>query len=324
MTNERVAQRGALSSALVRARRTPLWLREVAFVGVVYVGYELSRGVTKSTFSIATRNGRDILGWERAANLDPEQILTKALISVTPLAVAAAYFYSTMHYVITPLVLVWIYRSHKSAYRPARTALAISTLIGLVGYYLLPTAPPRLLAKAGIPDALFHVRNWGWWGGEGSVPRGLGSLTNQFAAMPSMHVGWALWCGYLIYRHARRGWVRALGVFYPFVTTFVVLATGNHYLLDALAGAVVMGLGAVCTGAVSRVGAALHMHAGRNERTVRSNDVRTPAPLLHRVLDDEQNEVRAAEGRHSADDRDAVRPAVDRNAHAAACPTGSR
>lgn len=155
-----------MAGALARLRRTPAWLREFAFVAVVYVGYEFSRGVTKSTFTIATRNGWDILGWERAVNLDPEQILTKALISFTPLAVAAAYFYSTMHYVITPIVLIWVYRSHKAGYRTARTALAISTLIGLVGFYLLPTAPPRLLAQAGIPDALFHVRHWGWWGGE--------------------------------------------------------------------------------------------------------------------------------------------------------------
>ncbi|MDQ2797660.1 MAG: phosphatase PAP2 family protein [Actinomycetota bacterium] len=244
------AQRSGV--ALPRVRRAPKWLREVALIAVIYVGYELSRGVTKSTFAIAKGNGWDILNWERAWHLDPEQLLTHGLISVTPLAVVAAYFYSTMHYVITPVVLIWMYRRHQAEYRPARTALAISTVIGLLGFYALPTAPPRLLRQAGIPDTLFHVRHWGWWGGEGSVPRGLGSLTNQFAAMPSMHVGWALWCGVLLWRYAAHRWARWAGVAYPVFTTVIVLATGNHYLLDAVAGALVVAMGALITVAFTR------------------------------------------------------------------------
>lgn len=224
--------------------RVPRWLREVVLVGAIYGAYELSRGLQHGAVHIATRNGRDILHWEQSIDLAPEKLLTHALISVTPLAVVAAYFYSTMHYVITPVVLVWMYRCHARQYRTARTALAFSTLLGLIVFYLLPTAPPRLLAHAGIPDALFDVRHWGWWGGEGSVPRGLGGLTNQFAAMPSLHVGWALWCGFLLCRYSSRMLVRVLGVLYPLVTTFVVLATGNHYLLDAVAGAAVMAVGA--------------------------------------------------------------------------------
>ena len=224
--------------------RVPRWLREVVLVGVIYGAYELSRGLRNGAVHTATRNGRDILHWERSVDLSPEKLFTHALISVTPLCVAAAYFYSTMHYIITPVVLVWMYRCHAKQYRAARTALAFGTVLGLVVFYLVPTAPPRLLPGAGIPDALFDVRNWGWWGGDGSVPRGLGGLTNQFAAMPSLHVGWALWCGFLLARYATRWWVRALGVLYPVVTTFVVLSTGNHYLLDAVAGAGVMALGA--------------------------------------------------------------------------------
>jgi hypothetical protein len=221
----------------------PRWIREIALIAVIYLVYELCRGLQSGGFAVARRNGWDILHWERAVDLDPEHLLTHALISVTPLAVAAAYFYATMHYVITPVVLVWMYRCHALQYRTARTSLAISTLIGLVIFYFVPTAPPRLLRGAGVPDALFDVRNWGWWGGDGSVPRGLGSVTNQVAAMPSLHVGWALWCGFLIYRYASRTWVRALGVAYPLVTALVVLSTGNHYLFDALAGALVMVIG---------------------------------------------------------------------------------
>ena len=251
--------------------RVPRWLREVVLVGTIYGAYELSRGVQDGAVSIATRNGRDILHWEQSLDIAPEKLFTHALVSVTPLAVAAAYFYSTMHYVITPVVLVWMYRCHARQYRTARTALAFSTILGLIVFYLVPTAPPRLLANAGIPDALFDVRNWGWWGGDGSVPRGLGGLTNQFAAMPSLHVGWSLWCGFLLARYASRRWVKVLGVLYPLVTTFVVLATGNHYLLDAIAGSAVMVVGA---------GLALAARAGVGRaRTVLADRRDVPVPV---------------------------------------------
>ena len=227
-----------------RPRWLPRWVREALFVGAIYVAYEACRGFQQGGIGIATRNGRDILRWERALDLAPEHLMTQALINITPLAVVAAYFYSTMHYVITPVVLVWLYRRHADHYRTARTSLAISTMVGLLVFYLVPTAPPRLLRGAGVPDALFDTRNWGWWGSDGSVPKGLGGVTNQFAAMPSLHVGWALWCGFLVFRYASRAWVRWLGLAYPVVTTLVVLSTGNHYLLDAVAGALVMALGA--------------------------------------------------------------------------------
>jgi hypothetical protein len=157
-----------------------------------------------------------------------------------------------MHYIVTPVVLVWMYRTHRTQYGPARTALAFSTTLGLFGYLLLPTAPPRMIAGTGLQDTLAATRDWGWWGGEGSVPRGLGALTNQFAAMPSLHVGWAIWCGVLVAMYARRRWVKALGIAYPIATTVVVMATGNHYLLDAVAGALTMGVGALLTAAVTR------------------------------------------------------------------------
>ncbi|MBN9620953.1 MAG: phosphatase PAP2 family protein [Actinobacteria bacterium] len=229
---------------------TTSWWRELLLIGVLYGIYEVSRGVGDVDVSSALANGREILHLERVWHISPEHVLNEALSNVTFIAVVASYFYSVMHYIVTPIVLVWMYRSHREHYGRARTALAISTGLGLVGYLLLPTAPPRMLAGSGLRDTLADTQNWGWWGGDGSVPRGLGALTNQFAAMPSLHVGWALWCGVLIAVYARRRWVRVLGVAYPIATTLVVLATGNHYLLDALAGCVTMGAGALLAAAI--------------------------------------------------------------------------
>ena len=183
-------------------------------------------------------------------HLDPERVLNEALHHVTFLAVIAAYFYSVMHYLVTPAVLIWLYRKHRDVYGTARTALAISTGLGLIGYLFVPTAPPRMLGNSGLRDILADTQAYGWWGDEGSVPRGLGGLTNQFAAMPSLHVGWAVWCGALLAMYARRRWVRVVGVAYPVLTTVVVMATGNHYFLDAVAGAVVMAIGALLTARV--------------------------------------------------------------------------
>jgi PAP2 superfamily protein len=237
-TAERVEVR---ASGVVDRRLS--WWRELAFVAVVYASYEVTRGLHHGGLTGALANGRSVLHWEQVTHLDPEHALNVGLAHVTLLAVLASYFYSTMHYVVTPAVLIWMYRRHADHYRRARTTLAIATVTGLVGFYLLPTAPPRLIhgsGFSGFQDTLEHVSNWGWWAGEGSVPRGLGGLSNQFAAMPSLHVGWALWSGALIALYARRRAVRSLGVLYPITTTVVVMATGNHYLFDALAGVAVM------------------------------------------------------------------------------------
>ena len=190
------------------------WWREILLVGITYGVYELSRGVRGHAIADALRNGRDVLHLEQLWHIDPESTLNSAVGHALPLAIAASYFYSTAHYVVTPAVLIWMYRRHKAHYRLVRTALAFSTILGLVGFYLLPTAPPRLIEGSGVRDTLADVSSWGWWSSEGSVPRGLGRLSNQFAAMPSLHVGWAAWCGVLIAVFARRRWVRLLGALY--------------------------------------------------------------------------------------------------------------
>jgi hypothetical protein len=245
--------RTALAAAhrrLVQATQGRTWWREILLIGVLYGAYELSRGVGDVDAPSAVSNGHEILHLERVWHLAPEHVLNEALAHATFFAVIASYFYSVMHYIVTPAVLVWMYRKHREHYGSARTALAISTGVGLIGYLLIPTAPPRMLADSGLRDTLADTQEWGWWSGEGSVPRGLGALTNQFAAMPSLHVGWAIWCGVLVAVYARRRWVKLLGISYPLATTVVVMATGNHYLLDAIAGGLTMAAGALLAAAI--------------------------------------------------------------------------
>jgi hypothetical protein len=236
----------------------PAWWREVVLLGALYGAYELSRSFTDASFGRAVVNGDRIVRWEDAVHLSPEHLLNNAIYQATVLAVAASYFYSVMHYVVTPIVLIWMYRRHREHYWFARTTIVASTALALVGYYLIPTAPPRLLPGGGYHDVLAESSKWGWWGGEGSVPRGMGGLSDQFAAVPSMHVGWALWSGVLIAMYAKRRWVRWAGIAYPVVTTMVVLSTGNHYLFDAVAGALTMAVGVLLTAAIRRMANAVH------------------------------------------------------------------
>jgi hypothetical protein len=224
--------------------RRPIWWREITLIAIVYGAYTITRGATNSSVGNADDFGRALLEWERTWHLAPEHGLNELLWRLPVLAVAASYFYATLHYVLTPAVLIWLYRRRPHRYRAARTTLLLATVLGLAGFVLLPTTPPRLLPGEDFHDTLATVSDWGWWGSEASAPRGLGSLTNQYAAMPSLHVGWALWTGWLLARHARRRSIRTAGALYPALTTVVVMATANHYLLDAAGGVIDVALAA--------------------------------------------------------------------------------
>lgn len=232
-----------ISSAIVRYVKIARWPREVGIVVGVYGLYQLGRMASGGRRSEAVANGRDIIRWESMWNLHPEIVLNEWISDNLLWAVAASYFYAALHYVVTPAVLIWVFLQHHRSYTLARNTLIASTFVGLVGFYVLPTAPPRLVPGLQVQDTLAQTQEYGWWDSAASVPRGLANLANQYAAMPSLHVGWALWCGVLIGVLAHRTWVKTLGVLYPCLTSLVVLATGNHYFIDVFAGALTMGLG---------------------------------------------------------------------------------
>jgi PAP2 superfamily len=204
------------SSAGPERQLRPRWTREVLLIAGLYLLYYTSRGVRHGNLGTAERNGLRILRWEQALHLDPEHALNNWFWHIYALGVAGSYFYALLIWVVTPLVLIWLYRRHPASYRPARTTVALATGLALLVYLLLPTAPPRLLPGAHFHDILVSTHQWGWWSGEGGdAPRGVASTANQLAAMPSMHVGWAVWSGWLIARHARYRWAKVLGSLYP-------------------------------------------------------------------------------------------------------------
>jgi hypothetical protein len=226
-------------------------LRELFLIAFVYSMYDASRFIVEGHQTSALQHAIGVLHVEKMMDIAWEQSLNAWVSTHALLAVPADYMYATLHYVVTPIVLVWMWRSHREAYPRARTTLMVATVIGLIGFSLLPVAPPRMLP--GFVDTMAQYAGTGWWSTDASAPRGVGSFTNQFAAMPSLHVGWALWCGWQMVRHGKHFVTRASGVAYPALISLVVVATGNHYLLDAVAGVAVVILAMVAVGATARL-----------------------------------------------------------------------
>ncbi|MER6011775.1 phosphatase PAP2 family protein [Streptomyces bluensis] len=230
------------------------WWSELPLLVVVYALYSAGRLLARGDVSTAVDHGLAILRVEKALRLNAEQPLNRLFTHEPWLGIPADFWYASLHYLVTPVILIWLFRSRSRLYRAARTWLMTSTLIGLIGFTLLPTCPPRLLApEHGFVDTMAYYSSYGWWGGEASAPRGLGGLTNQYAAMPSLHVGWALWCGVMLWRYGGTRTTKVAGVAYPLITTIVVMGTANHYFLDAVAGAAVMGAGLLLTPLVMRL-----------------------------------------------------------------------
>jgi hypothetical protein len=192
------------------------------------------------------------------------------LVAVPALAVAACYYYALLHYLATPLVLLTSRRVGGWKYWRGYWALILASALALVGYATFPTAPPRLTPDLGIVDVMRSYADFGWWGSAASAPRGIGDATNQFAAMPSMHFGWALWCAIQMWGFGSRVW-RTLAILYPSILVFVVIATGNHFVIDVLAG------GACVVVAYAVVTAVHRALARRSERADRK-------PLPHNTL----------------------------------------
>jgi hypothetical protein len=236
-------------SPLTRLR----WWTELPLILLVYASYSAGRLLARGDVSSAVEHGLAILRLEKLLRINAEHPLNRLFTREAWLGVPADFWYASLHYLVTPAILVWIFRRRAEHYRTVRTWLMTSTFIGLIGFTLLPTCPPRLLsASHGFVDTMAQYSSYGWWGDDASAPRGLGGMTNQYAAMPSLHVGWALWCGVMLWRYGGSRRARAAAVVYPLGTAFVVMGTANHYLLDAVAGVAVMGAGLLLSRPVMR------------------------------------------------------------------------
>lgn len=210
-------------------RRLPWWA-ELATIAAFYLLYEAVRAVTPSDLDAANHHAAEIISAERWAHINIELSLNHFLTSVHPLAEAAGFYYTTLHFIVTPLMLVFLWRWRPRQYAELRSAIVLTSVIALVIFWVWPSTPPRF-ALAGASDTLVRMHVLGM-----SDPHGVVSLINQYAAMPSLHVGWAVWCAFAVASTSRSRW-RHLAWLYPIMTSFVVIATANHYVLDVAGGA---------------------------------------------------------------------------------------
>lgn len=229
--------RGGLAGRLRRPRRPRLWF-EILLIAVSYWTYSLIRNAVPEQRGKALRNADWVWRAEHHLGIAAEQSVNHAVNSVTWLIVGMNYYYATLHFVITIGVLVWLYRWHPGRYSAARLALFATTGVALLGYYLFPLAPPRLMRGGHFVDTVMVHHTWG------SMASGdLKDMSNQYAAMPSMHIGWSLWCGLTVFALASVPWARVLGLLYPAATLLVIVSTANHFWLDAVGGVLCLAFG---------------------------------------------------------------------------------
>ncbi|MFI5430248.1 phosphatase PAP2 family protein [Aeromicrobium sp. UC242_57] len=217
-------------------------VHEVLLLAALWIAYSASRLIASDDLAQARARAVDILHLEQLLHIDVEHWLNHALTPITQVAVPMSFWYATLHYLVTPLVLAYLFFRQRPEYRRGRNALVIGSALGLICYMLIPTAPPRLMPDGRYLDALALTTQFGWWSGQASAPAGLGHMTNELAAMPSLHVGWTIWVAWAVWQHTNVAG-RALAVFYAAGTTVIVIATGNHWVLDAVAGAAVVAAG---------------------------------------------------------------------------------
>ncbi|MFF9864207.1 phosphatase PAP2 family protein [Streptomyces sp. NPDC013953] len=222
----------------LRAPRRPRIWFEILLLAVSYWTYSLIRNAVPEQKAEALRNADWIWRAEQALGIAVEKTVNHAIDSVTWLIVGMNYYYATLHFIVTIGVLVWLYRWHPGRYAAVRLVLFSTTGIALLGYYLYPLAPPRLMTSENFIDTVLVHHTWG------SMASGdLKHMSNQYAAMPSMHIGWSLWCGLTIYALAKAPWAKILGFLYPTLTLVVIVATANHFWLDAVGGMICLAFG---------------------------------------------------------------------------------
>jgi PAP2 superfamily len=225
--------------------RLPRGACEALLVAGIYLGGELTRGFADGGQALAERHAAAVVSAERSLHVFGEAAVQRAVGHLHGLPSLLGYAYLTLHLAVTAGVLAWAYRHRRHAYTRLRNTLVLANALAVVGYAVYPTAPPRL-AGLGIADTV-----------SGRTSLSLSSdlvshMYNPYAAMPSMHVGFAVLVAVALWQLAERRAVRLAALAYPLFILLVIVATGNHFFLDAAAGAAVAAVAAIVGRATTR------------------------------------------------------------------------
>lgn len=212
-------------------------LRQIGVGLAIWAGYLLITRTVSVGIGSSDARGRTLLAAERWLHLDIELVCNRWLAGQPVLGWLAAWEYATTYIATTFAVLGWLWWRRPKSYPWARNTLVGSTLLALVCFWQWPTTPPRLLAGSGFIDIVANNHPVLSWGG-GAVA----SSADQYAAMPSLHVGWAVWVTVVSLRAGATRLGYSLASLHLLITVAVVIATGNHYVLDVAAGAAIVAI----------------------------------------------------------------------------------
>jgi hypothetical protein len=207
--------------------------REIAGLGVLYGVYELIRGVGGENVEAAMRHTADLVALERAVGLYVERGVQNGVEAIPMVPALLGLAYVLFHFAGTAALLIWVHRKHPDRFPLVRTTFVVATALSLLGYVLYPAAPPRL-AELGFSDTVTSAT------GLDLSSDLLGSLYNPFAAVPSLHFGYAVIVGAVLVSVATRRSLRIAGALYPAAMLVIIVGTGNHFFIDAILGGLVV------------------------------------------------------------------------------------
>ncbi|MEU4291021.1 phosphatase PAP2 family protein [Kribbella sp. NPDC026596] len=222
MTLERVGQPLPAATA-----HRGIWriVREIALLAVLFGAYNLGRFLSADHTGSAYKHADELIRWENWLGLPSEATVQQQALRIHGLADIANVFYASVHFPLTAVVLLWLMIRRPAEYGKARWALASLTGLALIGHMFFPLAPPRMMPGWVDTGVLLGQSVYG--------PSTDSGVANQFAAMPSLHVGWAFMVAVFLIRATRSRW-RWLWIAHPLLTFTVVVVTANHYWLDGL------------------------------------------------------------------------------------------
>jgi hypothetical protein len=237
---------------LLQARVLPHgWLdvlRQVSLFLAAYFAYRLARGLVEGRAGAAFQHARELISIERTLHLFVEPSVQAWASGSHVVMVAASWLYVDAQGPVTIAALLYVYLRHNRNFYFVRNMLMIAMAIALVGYVAFPTAPPRFMPEWGFTDTVADLTPVNLSHSSSSMS----AVFNPYAAVPSMHVAFAVMIGWPLARLARHSAVRIVWMLYPFVMTFVIVATANHFVADALLGALTAALSAYGASCLAR------------------------------------------------------------------------
>jgi PAP2 superfamily protein len=222
-------------------------VRQLLLFVLAYAVYQVVRGVVNGEQGVALANAQHVIHLERSLGAFFEPGLQQALLNHHWLIELANFFYLNCHFALTGGFLVWLYVKRNENFYFVRNMFLVAMGLALVGYALYPTAPPRMVTGAGFTDTISTFTHTDQDSSIASF------LVNPYAAVPSMHIAFALMIGVPGFVLARSAAARAWWSGYPMLVLFVIVVTANHFWFDAAAGAAVASAAAVAATQLGRL-----------------------------------------------------------------------